>query len=262
MLSNQKEILVSILTPTYNSEKFVSLAIASVQAQSYSNWELIIVDDASTDGTLALVTKHAQVDPRIQVHALTQNSGTGIARSKALAVAKGQYIAFLDADDLWQPTKLLKQVAFMQTHQLPFTFSYYDCIDEQGRPLNKRVTSPRVVSYRALFFCNYIGNLTALYDAEYFGKIPISSVRKRQDWMLWLHILQKIKTAHPVPESLAYYRIRNHSVSTSKFNLLQYNFAVYRQFHGLNFVASLLCMQLFLFVQLAIKPFYTHKIKA
>lgn len=249
--------LVSILIPTYNSEQFIAEAIGSVQQQTYQNWEMIVVDDASSDGTVALISKLMQTDNRIQLQVLESNSGTGVARNTALAKAKGKYIAFLDADDLWKPEKLEKQINFMQTQKLPFTFSFYDCIDEQGNSLNKRVEAPLNLSYRQLFLCNYVGNLTGIYDVDYFGKISISSIRKRQDWMHWLTILKKIKTAKPVPESLALYRVRDNSLSTSKTALIKYNFTVYRQFHRFNLVVSMLCMIGFLFTQLAIKPFYS-----
>ena len=255
------EPLVSILIPTFNSEKFISETIRSVQNQTYKNWEIILVDDDSIDGTLTIVAELALKDNRIQYSRLEKNSGTGVARNSALAAAKGKYIAFLDADDLWKPEKLEKQLDYLVNRNLPFTFSYYDCIDEEGKSLNRRVEAPVNLSYRQLFFCNYIGNLTGIYDVEYFGKIPISTIRKRQDWMLWLTVLKKIKIAHPVPESLAYYRIRNNSISTSKFDLIKYNFAVYRKFHGFSFFIALACMKLFLFTQLIVKPRYIKKIK-
>lgn len=252
------EPLVSVIIPTFNAEKYISETIQSVQNQTYQNWEIVLVDDASTDETQTIITSFL-TDKRIQFYPLEINSGTGISRNTALAKAEGKYIAFLDADDLWKPEKLQKQVAFMQANDLPFTFSFYDCIDEQGKSLGKRVEAPQNLSYRQLFFCNYVGNLTGIYDVDYFGKISISSIRKRQDWMLWLSILKKIKSAKPVPESLAFYRLRSNSLSTSKTELIRYNFAVYRQFHGFNLVVSILCMIGFLFTQLLIKPFYSKE---
>jgi glycosyltransferase involved in cell wall biosynthesis len=254
--------LVSIITPSFNSEKFIAETIHSVQNQSYSNWEMIIVDDCSTDKTISIVEYFANKDHRIKVYKLEKNSGTGVARNTGLEKATGKYIAFLDADDLWKPKKLEIQINFLINNNLPFTFSYYDCINEQGTKLDKRVECPKNLSYRQLFFCNYVGNLTGIYEVNYFGKIAISSIRKRQDWMLWLTILKKVKSAQPIPESLAFYRIRENSISASKVNLLKHNFAVYRRFHGFNLALSLLCMTGFLFTQLLIKPRYIKNITA
>jgi glycosyltransferase involved in cell wall biosynthesis len=253
--------LVSIIIPTFNSEKFILETIYSVQKQTYEKWEIILVDDCSSDNTVAIILEMVEKDDRIHFFQLEKNSGTGVARNKGLSNANGRYISFLDADDLWQPTKLHKQMEFMRLNNVPFTFSFYDCIDEEGTSLEKRVEAPLNLSYIQLVFCNYVGNLTGIYDVNYFGKIPISSIRKRQDWMLWLTILKKIKVAKPVPESLAFYRIRENSISTSKFDLIKYNFAVYRRFHGFNFALAALYMAVFLCAQLALKPHYIKKIK-
>jgi teichuronic acid biosynthesis glycosyltransferase TuaG len=252
--------LVSIITPSFNSDKFISETIQSVQNQTHQNWEMIIVDDCSTDRTASIIEQFVKNDNRIRFFQLKKNSGAGIARELALTKAKGDYISFLDADDLWKPLKLEKQLQFLKDNKSPFTFSFYDCIDEVGNSLNKRVEAPRNLSYLQLFFCNYVGNLTGIYEVDYFGKIAISSTRKRQDWMVWLTILKKIKKAKPVPESLAFYRIRDNSLSASKFDLLKHNFAVYRTFHGFNYVSSMFIMIGFLFTQLLIKPRYIKKI--
>ncbi|MFH6934085.1 glycosyltransferase family 2 protein [Flavobacterium sp. FlaQc-30] len=252
--------LVSILMPTFNAEKFIKAAIESVQKQTYENWEMILVDDASTDETVKIIDDFAQKDSRIKLFQLETNSGNGFARNKALEKASGKYIAFLDADDLWLSTKLEKQIQFLKANNLPFTFSFYDCIDNNGNNLNRRVQTPIPLTYKQLFFCNYVGNLTAIYDADFFGKIKLESSQKRQDWRLWLTILKQIKTAEAVPESLAFYRIRKDSISSSKFKLIKHNFGVYREFHGCNFVFSVLLMMRFLFTQLIIKPKYIRKI--
>lgn len=254
------EALVSIITPTYNSEKYIAETIRSVQHQTYKNWEMIIVDDCSSDKTEPIIAEFIANDNRIKFYKLHHNAGAGIARNQAVSMATGKYIAFLDSDDLWKPKKLHKQIAFLQTHQLPFTFSFYDCIDENGKPLDKRIEAPQKLKYWQLFFCNFVGNLTGIYDVEFFGKIPISSIRKRQDWMVWLTVLKKIRTAQPVNESLAFYRVREDSISASKIKLLEHNYAVYRLFHKFNVVLSLCCMIGFLFTQLLIKPLYIKKI--
>ncbi len=252
--------LVSIITPTYNSEAFIAQTIESVQAQTHQNWELLIVDDCSTDHTKSIVKSFAADDPRVTFHQLSKNSGPGVARNQAVEMSGGKYIAFLDSDDLWLPDKLQKQLDFMHANDQPFTFSFYDCIDEAGNPIGKRIEAPRVLHYRQLFFCNFVGNLTGIYDAEFFGRIPISGLRKRQDWMVWLTVLRQIRKAGPVPESLALYRVRKDSVSSRKMGLLEHNFAVYRQFHRMGIFLSLCCMVGFLAVQLCVKPFYVKKV--
>ncbi len=251
--------LVSIITPTYNSEKFISATIQSVQSQTYTNWELIIIDDCSTDTTVDIVNNEIKSDSRIKLHALTENKGTGVARNVGIEVAEGSYISFLDSDDLWLPSKLEKQLDFMKEDNLAFTFSFYECIDEEGNKLNIRKEAPAQITYKKLFFCNYIGNSTAIYNAKILGKIPINKIRKRQDWMLWLTILKVIKTAKPVPEVLACYRIRKNSISSSKLELLKFNFNVYHKFHKMNYFASLGSTLVFIFTQLIIKPGYSKK---
>lgn len=252
--------LVSIITPTFNAEKYIRATLQSVLNQSYQNWEMILVDDASTDLTVSVIEEFAQKDNRIKLFKLAENSGNGFTRNVALEKAAGKYIAFLDADDLWFPLKLEKQIQFLKTNNLPFTFSFYDCIDEEGNSLNRRVEAPLDLTYNQLFFCNYVGNLTAIYDVDYFGKITLEASQKRQDWRLWLTILKKIKITKPVSEPLAFYRIRKDSISSSKFKLIKHNFGVYREFHGYNFLFSVLLMMRFLFTQLIIKPQYIKKI--
>lgn len=255
------EALVSVITPTYNSENYIAATIRSVQNQTYAHWEMIIVDDCSSDQTASMILDFVTSDNRIKFYKLEKNAGAGVARNQAVSLAAGRYIAFLDADDLWKPEKLQHQIGFMQTHDLPFTFSFYECIDEVGNSLNKRVEAPQRLRYWQLFFCNFVGNLTGIYDTQTFGKIPISSLRKRQDWMVWLTVLKKIKTAQPIPESLAFYRVRKDSISASKFKLLEHNYNVYRIFYGFNTVVSLACMVGFLAMQLLVKPCYIKKIK-
>ena len=252
--------LVSILTPTYNTEKFIRATLESVQNQTYQNWEMILVDDASTDKTVSIIEEFAQNDSRVKLFKLPENRGNGFARNAALEKATGKYIAYLDADDLWFSEKLEKQIQFLKMNNQPFTFSYYDSIDEEGNNLSRRVESPNPLTYKELFFCNYVGNLTAIYDADYFGKIILETTQKRQDWRIWLTILKQIKIAKPIPEPLAFYRIRKNSISSSKFKLIKHNFGVYRGFHGYNLVFSVLLMMRFLFTQLIIKRKYIKKI--
>ena len=251
--------LVSIITPCFNSEKFISQSIQSVIDQTHTNWEMIIVDDYSNDKTVVIIEKFLKIDDRIQLFKLDKNSGAGVARNFAIQKSNGNFIAFLDADDLWKPEKLQKQLDFMKLHDLPFTFSFYETIDEYRNLLNETLTTPLKISYNQLYYCNWIGNLTAIYSVDFFGKIEISSIKKRQDWLLWLQVLKQIKTAIPVPESLAFYRVREDSISASKLKLLKYNFNVYRKFSNRNTILSTLDMIRFLYVQLFVKPKYKIK---
>lgn len=246
--------LVSIITPTFNSEKYISQTIHSVLNQTHQNWEMLIVDDCSSDETFSIISKFATQDSRIKVFKLDKNSGAGVARNFAIQQAIGNYIAFLDADDLWKPEKLEKQINFMEMQKIPFTFSFYETMDEEGNLRNETITTPSKISYSDLYYCNWIGNLTGIYSVDFFGKIPISSIKKRQDWMLWLQIVKQIENAIPVPESLAYYRVREDSISASKWKLIKYNFKVFRNFHQRNFFFACLDTMQFLYVQLLVKP--------
>lgn len=253
--------LVSVITPAYNSARFIGHAISSVANQTFLGWEMIVVDDCSSDDTARVVAHYARHEGRIKFVSLPQNSGAGVARQTALELARGRYVAFLDADDLWKPDKLEKQLAFLEQTNQGFAFSAYDCIDQNGEPTGVRIGVPARLSYTGLFFCNFVGNLTGIYDTEVFGKIPISKVRKRQDWILWLQILKKLKSARSMPESLAFYRVHGQSLSSSKLKLLRDNYIVYRQQHGLSPVMATLAMCGFLFVQLLIKPMYKKRLK-
>ncbi|AWG24570.1 glycosyltransferase family 2 protein [Flavobacterium kingsejongi] len=253
--------LVSIITPAYNSEKFIDQAIQSVQQQTFSDWEMILVNDGSSDHTQEIIEKWRLQDPRIKLLTLSKNSGTGVARNKGLEKATGRYIAFLDADDLWTPEKLQKQLDFMVARNIPFTFSFYQQIDEDGNDLQKIVTAPNPLSYTQLLYCNYVGNLTGIYDTDFFGKIDISRFRKRQDWIVWLTIVKRLKIVHPVPEVLAQYRVRQHSISASKIELVKHNYKVYRNFHQMPVLIAFLAMIRFLITQLVLKPRYITRKK-
>lgn len=229
--------LVSIITPVYNSEKYLSENIRSVRAQTLSNWEHILVDDCSSDGSEALIKSFQEKDPRIKYHRLETNSGAGIARNKAIELAKGDYIAFLDSDDQWYPEKLEKQINFMEENNHHFTFTDYDMVDENGQKIPKTIKSKPIVTYKRALYKNPIGCLTVIYDVNFFGKQYMSSIRKRQDYALWLKLLKKTN-GYGINECLASYRSGNESISANKLDLVKYEWKIYREIEGLSWFKS------------------------
>lgn len=253
--------MVSIITPTYNSKDYISHTIQSVLNQTYSDWEMIIVDDCSSDNTCDIVTSFIKKDSRISLTKLNKNSGAGIARNKGVELAKGDYIAFLDADDLWKPHKLETQIKFMSIHNLSFTFSSYEQINELGKPLHIKIEALPTLNYSKLKLSNYVGNLTGIYNAKKLGKISIPSMRKRQDWAHWIQVISKSGKTKSISESLAYYRVRKDSISSNKLNLLKYNYIFYRK--GLNFapLKSVIYLIRFLFEQFFVKSKQTKSLQ-
>ncbi len=210
----------------------------SVQAQTHTNWEQIFIDDCSSDGSEALIKKFQEKDPRIKYHRLVKNSGAGIARNKGIEVAQGDYIAFLDSDDQWYPEKLEKQLCFMQENLYHFTFTDYSLIDESGHELSKIVKSKSKVTYKSALYKNPIGCLTVIYNVHFFGKQYMPSIRKRQDYALWLKLLKKTE-GYGLSECLAKYRTGNVSISSNKFDVLKYEWKIYREVEGLSFHKSI-----------------------
>ncbi len=238
--------LVSVIMPAYNSAAFISEAIHSVIQQSYLNWELLVIDDASADETILIVESFSKNNPRIKLFKNASNQGAGITRNKGIKEAKGAFIAFLDADDVWLPEKLDVQLAFMWKHDLEMTFSSYNLMDEAGILLQKKVKALPVLTYQKLLRSNYVGNLTGIYNVEKLGKIYCPELRKRQDWALWLTILSKIGSTKGIEKSLANYRIRENSISKNKTALLKYNYLIYSEFLKYSRFKSLMKMSVFL----------------
>ncbi|WP_282122590.1 glycosyltransferase family 2 protein [Algibacter mikhailovii] len=249
--------LVSIVTPMYNSENYISETIKSVLNQTYKNWELLLIDDKSQDNTLSIIKPFLETNTNIKLFKNNVNSGAAISRNKGITEAIGDYIAFLDADDLWKPNKLETQLNFMSLNNCDVCFSSYDQIDENGGLIHRRVKALKTLSYRKLLKSNYIGNLTGVYSVKHLGKITTVNLRKRQDWLLWLSAIKKSgKPAKGVQESLAYYRVRNNSISANKFNLLKHNYWVYKKGLGYSVIKSLYYMLVFLLEHFLIKPKY------
>lgn len=231
-------LLASVVTPVHNAAEFIAHAIESVIAQSVREWEMLVVDDCSTDSSTEVIRGYASRDSRVRLIHLPANSGPAVARNRAIESAQGRYIAFLDADDAWDPRKLEKQLTFMEENQYRLTYTYYAKIDEAGCHLGETVCPPRKLSYADLLKSNQIGCLTAMYDSAKLGKVYMPLIRKRQDYGLWLKILRREPFAYCLPEVLATYRVRNSSISSSKIGLLTHNWRLFREIEGLSLLRS------------------------
>lgn len=203
---------MSIVMPSYNSERFIAESIASVQAQTYGDWELLVVDDLSTDGTVAVAEGIAKNDSRVLVFSNERNSGAACSRNRALREAKGDWVAFLDSDDLWEPRKLEKQLAFMCENGCSFSYAEYETMDEGGKPFGRRFSGPARITRAGMRRYCWPGCLTVMYDRRKIGLVQIADLKKHNDYAMWLKVADKAECLL-LPEVLGRYRIRTSSVS-------------------------------------------------
>jgi glycosyltransferase involved in cell wall biosynthesis len=234
--------------PAYNSEEYITLAIESVVNQTHSDWELIIVDDFSKDRTASIIGGYARKDPRIVFLQQQQNQGVAATRNRALEVAQGEYIAFLDSDDYWRSNKLERQLAFMAEKGALICCSNYARIDEKGNVLGV-VEPPRSIHYKDLLKSNFIGNLTGIYKAKELGKVFFKSIG-HEDYVAWLTVLKSGNPAYCIPEVLAFYRVYDQSTSSNKFKTINWQWKIYREEEQLNFCHSLYLMFFYMFYAL------------
>ena len=218
--------LVSIVMPTYNSSEFVVESIFSIQAQTYTNWELLITDDCSSDKTVKLIQNLASMDSRIKVFQLTENGGAGVARNHSLEKAAGRYIAFLDSDDLWAPEKLEKQLMFMAQLNADFSFTAYNHIDIAGDFL-KKIEVPASVDHRSLLIGNVIATSTVIIRREAFQDLNMPNFPRAQDFALWLKLLREVAKAYGLKESLSDYRVTPNTGNRRKFFALKYLYNIF-----------------------------------
>lgn len=224
--------LVSVIMPTFNASKYLAGSIESILSQTYTNLELLITDDCSTDETRNILKEFSERDKRVKVKYLKENSGPGVARNRSIERAKGRYIAFCDCDDRWMPDKLERQIAHMRKHDCALCSSSYLICDENDKITGVNI-SPSHVTLGMLKRDNKIGCLTAIYDIKRLGhKFYMPAIRKRQDWALFLNILKECQICFCITEPLAYYRQRVNSVSSNKFSLVKYNVNVYETVFG------------------------------
>lgn len=224
--------LVSIIMPSYNTGIFIAKTIQSVLAQSYKEWELIIVDDCSSDNTDEIVQPFLK-DARIKYYKNEKNSGAAVSRNKALREAKGKWIAFLDSDDLWMPRKLEKQISFMEKNGYHFSYTNYAEIDTEDKRKGITVTGPKKITKTGFFNYCWPGCLTVMYDSEAVGLIQIADIKKNNDYAMWLKVCRKAD-CYLLDEELALYRRgRTGSVSTHSIKtMIGWHYKLYREAEG------------------------------
>jgi glycosyltransferase involved in cell wall biosynthesis len=227
----------TIITPIYNAEDFLEETLQSILNQTYSNWESILINDNSSDGSLKIAEKFAQLDPRFRIINKTESGGAAKARNTGIEAAAGRFIAFLDSDDIWLPEKLDVQIAFMKKESVDFSYSSYYFISEAG-DVTGDVIVPEQVTYTKLLKGNVVACLTAVYDTKNLGKIFMPDILKRQDFGLWLEITKRGIIGYGIKKPLARYRIRTGSISHAKFNTMLYTWELYRNVEKLTFMKS------------------------
>ncbi|WP_321317204.1 glycosyltransferase family 2 protein [Labilibaculum sp.] len=229
---------VSIITPSYNSSHFIQATIQSVLKQTYTDWEMIIVDDCSKDKSIELINSLILNDDRIQLIALETNVGAAEARNIALRKAKGRFIAFLDSDDVWYPQKLGVQLDFMIRNNYEFTFSSYDLMSEDGIKLNKVINVPNTINYHQYLRNTIIGCLTVIIDKEKVGYFEMPNIKSSHDMALWLLIMKRGFKAHGINELLASYRLVSNSNTAKKWKAAADVWKVYRKIENLSLIKA------------------------
>lgn len=236
-------MLVSVIMPTYNCERFIEQSVQSVIGQTVTDWELRIVDDGSTDGTYEVLKPYLDRYPTIHYTRLSENNGPAAARTEALRQAVGKYVAFLDSDDVWMPEKLERQIAFMEETGAVFCCTAYRQMNEEGESLGVVCVPPKSTDYKKMLrLSNPIGNLTVMYNREKLGTYEVPDIKKRNDFALWVRILRDTPECVGMPEVLGMYRVCENSVSSNKLQQAKYHWQLYRKVEKLSLPQSLWAM--------------------
>ncbi|MDY4166938.1 MAG: glycosyltransferase [Fournierella sp.] len=228
-------MLVSVIMPAYNAEKYIRQAIDSVRAQTYCDWELIVVDDASKDNTNAIVSEYCREDSRVKLLRNPKNQGVSHTRKNGVEAAAGEWIAFLDSDDAWQPEKLEKQLALQKEYNAKLIFTGSAFMDSEGCPLEWVLHAPEKIEYRQLLKQNLISNSSVLIEKKAYQECAVLADDMHEDFACWLRFLRKGNIAYGVDEPLLIYRLSAQSKSGNKLKAAKMNWKTYRAV-GLNFV--------------------------
>ena len=227
--------LVSVIMPCYNMERFIADTINSVIHQTFADWELLIVDDASSDKTAAIIKNLAEQDDRIIFSVNREHAGIATTRNRCIEKSNGRFFAFLDADDIWHPEKLERQLHFMLDRHIGFSYTAYDLINESGKQLGRTVKTAGDLDYKAYLRNTIIGCSTVMVDTEKTGPVVVPNFRTSEDAATWLNLLRQDFKAYAIEEPLTFYRIRSHSASSNKLKASADLWKVYRQNEKLPF---------------------------
>ncbi len=233
--------MVSVITPAYNSAGLIGQTIRSVRDQTYDRWEMIVVDDASTDHTAEVVARHAAEDPRIILITQTRNAGPPAARNRGLAEARSRYVAFLDHDDLWLPDKLRRQLEFMQRTGAALSYTGYGRMSEDGARCGGQIKVPPRLGYRQYLRNTAIAMLTTMVDRERTGEVRFRDV-PYDDFVMWLSLLKRGHIARGLQEDLARFRVVRGSLSSDKRRAAAWVWRTYRDIEGLSLLDSAWCL--------------------
>ncbi len=242
MAKESKQPLVSIVVPVYNAARFMDDTIQTVLNQTYQNWELLLIDDCSSDDSVQIIKKYQKIDERIKLFKLSENSGAAIARNTGIDKAKGRYLAFLDADDLWVNNKLELQIAFMQEKNVAFSFTGYEFADENGKPNGKKVHVPETITYKQALKNTTIWTSTVMLDMQVINKPTIYMPDiGSEDTATWWKILKTISRAYGLDLITSYYRRTSNSLSANKLSSMKRTWNIYTSSENLSTVYAGFC---------------------
>lgn len=222
------------MTPVYKAARYIEETIRSVQAQTYKDWELLLIDDCSPDNSGEIIERLAQADARIRYHRLEQNSGAAVARNTAIGMARGEYLAFLDSDDLWEPEKLSRQARFMQEKGCAFSYTRIRMTDAEGNTLKDDIHVPEKISYQGLLRQTVIATSTVMLNRTKLPDFRMPLRRGGQDYATWLQILRETGYAYGLNETLTVYRTSSDSLSSNKLDSVRQVFEIQTQDEHIN----------------------------
>lgn len=246
---------VSIITPCHNCEKYIAETIESVINQTFADWEMIIFDDCSSDRSVEIAREYAQSDARINVYVNSENSGAAVTRNNAIKVSQGEYLAFLDSDDIWLPQKLELQIDFMQKNNCDFSFTEYVEVDEAGNALNRKIKVVDKLTYGKMLRHCWPGCLTVMYRQNLKNKIYTPDIKKNNDHALFLKVLEHCTNARGIKTVTAKYRIRKGSISRNKIKMIEPYIKTVHELEGKNIIYAYFCA----FTHILIKKLFKVK---